>query len=153
MLSQPGKQTYATHIFPNISRSNDRQTLKFGKLIEYNMKNIFLEKPCLKYGRETIPRPFSKKSKLGISLDQQSKKMYSLLLLYIHGKVYENILKRRCWPLALTLYKAFSAWFLKRNIFLVIFDKLAKFHCQVAFTSWDNEQYVYCNWLLARSVT
>ena len=100
-----------------------------------------------------FPDPFSKKSKLGISLDQQSKKMYNLLLLYIHGKVYENILQRRCWPLALTLYKAFSAWFLKRNIFLVIFDKLAKFLCEVAFTSWDNKQYVHCNCLLAGSVT
>ena len=46
------------------------QTMKFGQLIECNMRNIFLEKSYTKCGRETIPRPFSKKSKLSISLDQ-----------------------------------------------------------------------------------
>ena len=38
--------------------------MKFGQLIEYNMRNIFLEKPYTKCGRETIPRPFSKKIKI-----------------------------------------------------------------------------------------
>ena len=37
---------------------------------KFNMRNIFLEKSYLKCGRETIPRPFSKKLKLSISLDQ-----------------------------------------------------------------------------------
>ena len=41
----------------------------FGQLIEYNVRNIFLEKSYTKCGGETIARPFSKKSKLGISLD------------------------------------------------------------------------------------
>ena len=27
----------------NVSRSNANQTMKFGQLIEYNMKNIFFE--------------------------------------------------------------------------------------------------------------
>ena len=53
--------------------------MKFGRLIEYNMGNIFLEKSYTKYGRETIPRPFSKKSKLSISLDQYTKVLYILL--------------------------------------------------------------------------
>ena len=44
--------------------------MKLGQLIEYNMKNIFLQKSYTKY-RDASPRPFSKKSKL-ISLDQQS---------------------------------------------------------------------------------
>ena len=43
--------------------------MKFGQLIEYNMRNIFLEKPYPKCSGETIPRSFSKKSKLNISLD------------------------------------------------------------------------------------
>ena len=43
--------------------------MKFGQLIEYNMKNIFLEKSYTKYGGETVHRPFSKKWKLSISLD------------------------------------------------------------------------------------
>ena len=44
--------------------------MKFRQLIEYNMTNIFVEKSYTKCDRETIPRPFSKKSKLRLSLDQ-----------------------------------------------------------------------------------
>ena len=47
------------HIFPNISRGKGNQTMEFGQLIEYNMKNIFLEKSYTKCGGETSPRPFS----------------------------------------------------------------------------------------------
>ena len=36
----------------------------------YNTRNIFLEKSYTKQGGCTIPRPFSKKSKLSISLHQ-----------------------------------------------------------------------------------
>ena len=43
-----------THI-SNISRSTDSQTMKFGQLIEFNMRNIFVEKPYTKCGGETIP--------------------------------------------------------------------------------------------------
>ena len=70
MTSQPGKQTIAMHILPSISRSKDNQTVKFGWLIECNMKEIFLKQSYPKCGGETIPKPFSKKSKLTISLDQ-----------------------------------------------------------------------------------
>ena len=70
MTSQPGWQTIAIHILPKISRSKDNQTLKFGQLIEYNMRNIFVERSYTRCGGETISRPFSKKSKLSISLDQ-----------------------------------------------------------------------------------
>ena len=44
--------------------------MNLGQLIEYNM-NIFLENSYIKCGGEVISRPFSKKSKLKISLDQQ----------------------------------------------------------------------------------
>ena len=44
--------------------------MKFGQLIEYNMRNTSLKKPYTKCGKETIPRRFTKKSKLGITLDQ-----------------------------------------------------------------------------------
>ena len=66
ITSQPEKQTIAMNILPNISR---KQTVKIGRLIEYNIRNIFLQKSYTKSGREAIPRPFSKKSKLSISLD------------------------------------------------------------------------------------
>ena len=70
MTSQPGKQTIVVHILTNISRRKDDQTMKIGQLIEYYMRNIFLEKSCTKCGGETIPRPFSKKIKLSRSFDK-----------------------------------------------------------------------------------
>ena len=48
MTSEPGSQAITIHILPNISRSKDNQKMKFGQLIEYNMRNIFLEKLCRK---------------------------------------------------------------------------------------------------------
>ena len=70
MTSQPGKKTSAVHILPVISRSKGNQTIEFGQLIAYNMRNICLVKSCTKCGGETISRQFSKKSKLSKSLDQ-----------------------------------------------------------------------------------
>ena len=70
MKLRPGKQTIEIHILPNISGSKGTQTMKLGQLIEYNMRNIFLEKSYIKWGGETTPRPFSGKLKLSISLDQ-----------------------------------------------------------------------------------
>ena len=58
------------YILPNFSRSKVKQTIKFGQLIGYNMRNIFLEKSYTKCGGETSHRPFSEKLKFGISLDQ-----------------------------------------------------------------------------------
>ena len=46
MTSQPGLQTIAIQILPNISQSKGKQTMIFGQLIEYNKKNIFLKKLC-----------------------------------------------------------------------------------------------------------
>ena len=47
------------------------------------MRNIFLEKFYSKHSGEAGLRPFYKKSKLSISLDQQSEMLYSLFLLYV----------------------------------------------------------------------
>ena len=44
--------------------------MKFGQLVEYNMRNVFLEKSYAKRCRETSPRPFSEKLKLSTFLDQ-----------------------------------------------------------------------------------
>ena len=70
MTSPTGKQTITIHILANTSKSKGNQAMKFCELIECNMKNIFLEKSYTRCGRETIPRSFSKKSTLSISLDQ-----------------------------------------------------------------------------------
>ena len=82
MILQPGKQTIAKHISPNISRIKGNQTMKFGQLLVYNMRNNFLEKSGTKYFGETIHRLFFKYSKLSISFNQQSKALYRLYLLY-----------------------------------------------------------------------
>ena len=103
MTSQSGKQTIAIHILPNVTRSKGNQEMKFHRLWEYNMRNIFLEKSYTKYGGETIPRPFSKKSKLSISLDQLSKVLaikFVFVLCQVEG--YRYILKLSCRPLAFT---------------------------------------------------
>ena len=67
MTSQPRKQTIATHVLSNISRSKGNLTMKFGTLVESNMKNLFLQKSYAKCVGETIPKPFSKQSQLSIS--------------------------------------------------------------------------------------
>ena len=71
MTSQSGKQAVVIHVLPNILRNSDNQAR------EYNMKNIFLEKPYTKYDGETSPRLFSEKLKLSMSLDQQFEFLFS----------------------------------------------------------------------------
>ena len=53
------------------------------------MRNIFLEKSYTKCRREAILRPFSKKPKLRISLDQQLKLLYSLFSLSTNFRAIE----------------------------------------------------------------
>ena len=57
MTLQPGSQTIAIHILPNISQSKDNHAMKFGQLIEYLKRNIFHQKLCRKWGNETSFRP------------------------------------------------------------------------------------------------
>ena len=49
-------------ILPNISQSKDNQAMKPVQLMEYNLRNIFVEKSYTKRGGETIPWPFSNKN-------------------------------------------------------------------------------------------
>ena len=56
MTPQPGQLT-TMHILPNISTCKDNKAMQFGQLIEYNMRNIFLEKSYAKCGGEASPRP------------------------------------------------------------------------------------------------
>ena len=63
--------------------------MKFDQLIAYNVRNIFLEKSYTKYDGQTSLRLFSKKLKLSISLDHESKFSYSLFLFYAKPKTIE----------------------------------------------------------------
>ena len=67
--------------------------MKFGQLIEYRMRNFFLEKSYTKYCAESSPRPSLRKSKFNISLDKQSEILYSLILLNVQVEDYQNTLK------------------------------------------------------------
>ena len=43
MTLQTGKQIIIIHILPNITVNKSNQAMKFDRLIEYKMKNIFLK--------------------------------------------------------------------------------------------------------------
>ena len=58
MTAQPGLQTIAIHILPNISQSNGNQTMKFGQLIESSKRNIFLQKLCQNEAVRLVPDLF-----------------------------------------------------------------------------------------------
>ena len=67
------------------------------------MWSVNREESYTKYGGKSIPRPFSVNLKLIISLDQLSKVLYSLFLLYVQVEGYGNLLmKLSCIPLAFT---------------------------------------------------
>ena len=44
MTSQTEQQIITIHMLPDISRNEDNQAMKFGQLIKYSVKNIFLQK-------------------------------------------------------------------------------------------------------------
>ena len=69
-------------MLPNIARSKANQAMTLGQLIEYNIRNIFIEKSNANCGGETRPRPFSEKLKLSISWDQYFQVLHSLFLFY-----------------------------------------------------------------------
>ena len=105
-MSQPDLQTIVIHIPSNISRSKSNQTMKFGQFIEYNMRNIFLDKSYTHCPGEAIPRPFSEKSKLIISLDRLSKCSTRLNFILSQVDGYRKLLKLSCRPLTFTSNKA-----------------------------------------------
>ena len=57
-------------MFVIILKSKGNQTMKFGKLIKYNMRNIFFDKSNSKCGGENSLRSFSGKLRMSIYLDQ-----------------------------------------------------------------------------------
>ena len=87
---QTGQEITAIHILSNMPRCKGNQTMRFGQFIENNMKKIFQEKSHTKCGGEASQRPFFNNS-----------------ILYVQVEVYQHILKRTCWLIVITLYKAF----------------------------------------------
>ena len=99
--------TIAIHILTNILRDKDNQAMKTGQPLEYNLTNVFLEKSYTKCGGKTIPRPFFKKSILSIFLDQYSKSLYILFLLFAKLRTIESDWNKTANPLLLPHIKLF----------------------------------------------
>ena len=60
MTSEPGLQTIAIHILPNISQTKGNQAMKFSQLIEYIRRGIFFFKHYVKNeARRLVPDRFS----------------------------------------------------------------------------------------------
>ena len=58
MTSQPGQQTIAIHILSNISRSKGNQTMKSGQLVQYNERNVFVQKSRRNKAGQLVPDIF-----------------------------------------------------------------------------------------------
>ena len=56
MTSSTGKQIITKHILSKISISKDNQTIKFGQLIEYKVRNFFSSKSCWENGNKNSSR-------------------------------------------------------------------------------------------------
>ena len=61
-MLQTDQQIITMHKLSNISRNKDLQTMQFGDLIEYNMRNFFTKKSYIKCGRKASPRPTKTKT-------------------------------------------------------------------------------------------
>ena len=125
----------------NISRI-DNQAMTFGQLIKRNRGNIFLEKSYIKCDGDATPRSKTE------HISDQEYYVLQFAFTVCQVEVFWNTLKLSCRPLAFTSSKAFLknkkrsgtslpasffAWFLKKNIYLVIFYYLIKFHDLVVF--------------------
>ena len=123
---------------PNISRNKDNQTMKFCPLLEYKMRNIFIEKSY----KKSVPCPFLKNINWAY-LWINSQNLCDLRFYCYPSWNYQILLKVRVRQLAFTSYKPFKiskvlSWFslpvsfsasvLKKNISPVILYKLIKFH-------------------------
>ena len=74
MVLEAGQQIATIYMLSIVSRKKGNHAMKLGRLIEYNMENIFLEKSDTNFCRAAVSKTFYRKSKLSVDLDQQSEK-------------------------------------------------------------------------------
>ena len=113
-----------------------------------------------------FPHPFLK-NQIWVYLSIISLKFHTVYFIILQVEDYRNILKLSSRPHAFTSNKAFSktkrslglvslphlsTWFLEKKISPVIIYYMIKFHCLVAFTSWDIEQYLYYNCIMCIAI-
>ena len=97
MTSQPRWHTIIIHTMSNISRNKNSRTMKFGRLIEYKQRKIFIQKIFTKWGRWTRTRPpfvfqnsfISCKSKWCVTWFQHTS--IALNLAYSKNKLYKTL--------------------------------------------------------------
>ena len=83
------KQIIAIHILPNISRSKGNQAMKFGQLLEYNMRNIF--KPAENQAGRLVPDLFLffKKALFEIKASSQHLR-FNIYLVDVHSDIQQK---------------------------------------------------------------
>ena len=107
MTSQPGKPTTEIQILPNISKIKSNQTIKFGQLIEYNMKNLFFKKIIQKMWWRNYSHILFQKIRIEHPWINSLKfyTVFFFIVWQIDG--CRNILKVSCRSFAFTSYKDF----------------------------------------------
>ena len=125
---------------------------RYLKFLEYNMRNIFLEKSYIKRGGETIPKPFflKKKNEDWAYLKMISLKFYKVCFDCMPSwglsKYNEIKLPNTCFY----LIRKRSGTSFPANIsfcYIQLTDKISLSGCVYL---WDIGQYGYCNCLLSR---
>ena len=131
MTSQPGKQRITTHILLYISQIKGNQKLKFGQLIEHPKRDVFLQKLCRKWSKETSSRSlfvFEKSFILGKS--KRSAAWFHYISIALKLPCNRN-----------KLFKTLHYW--SRDILNFDFFIWGSGNSLVAFTYWDIGQCVY----------
>ena len=81
------RPTITINILPNISRRKGIHTMKFGQLVEYNIRKFLLKNHTYNVVQKLVPDHFSKISKLNISLNLQSEVLYRLFIVCSSGRL------------------------------------------------------------------
>ena len=133
--------------------------MKFGHLIEYNQRNVFLQKLCRKWGKKQVPDLFSflKQALYEVKASglQSSFNVFWYPSTWYAAKTNLRLLIQKYAQFRFfrkgygdSFYTIFCAWFFKKNGSHLVFYRLTQFHCLIAFTSWDIGQYLCCDCLL-----
>ena len=91
---------------PNILRSKGNQTMKFSRLIEYNMRNIFLKIHAQNMMEKLFPDPFLKNQNwvyLGINCLEFFEVCFCCILMWGLSKCSETKLQAACFYLLVSL--------------------------------------------------
>ena len=89
-------------VLPNISRSKDNQTMAFGLILEYNMRNIFSWKIINKMWWRNYSQTLFQKIKIGNISGSIFESFIKFVVIICQFEGYRNILNLSCRLLAFT---------------------------------------------------